>query len=125
MSEQGSPCGGSRASKLLLRAAVLHPGTVAGPASGARRLNPKTLRPGLVATYRDTAKPTPAEIPHLEPTIALAWKASEAAAPAPGGRGWHGPLAGLSQRLPRQGLIASRCRLRGKFRLTVAGKELF
>ncbi len=53
------------------------------------------LRPGLVATYRDGAKP-PVEIVRLEPTVALTWKTGETAHPrlaaGAGGVEWTGYL---------------------------------
>src|SRR5262245_37591772 len=39
------------------------------------------LRPGLIATYRDMAKPTSIEFVKVDPTIAIHWKAGEAAHP--------------------------------------------
>jgi mono/diheme cytochrome c family protein len=79
------------------------------------------LRPGLLTTHRDS---TPLEITRLEPTIALLLKAGEAAHPRLSPQGstirWEGYLNIL-----RPGTYRFSARLRGKFRLTVAGKEVF
>jgi mono/diheme cytochrome c family protein len=84
------------------------------------QVNRKALRPGLVATHRD-AKPGGAEVVQLEPAIALALKADEAAHPrlaAPAGTvRWDGFLNVL-----RAGEYQFSAVLRGKFRLTIAGK---
>lgn len=81
------------------------------------------LRPGLVATFKDAAKPAPVEIVQLEPTIDLSWKSDEAAHPRLAANGgavrWDGFLNVL-----RPGTYRFRVFLRGKFRLTVAGKEV-
>jgi cbb3-type cytochrome oxidase cytochrome c subunit len=81
------------------------------------------LRPGLVATYRDDARPTPVEIVRLEPTIALAWKAGGTAHPrlAAGGGTvrWEGYVNVL-----RPGAYRFSVTLRGRFRLSVAGKDV-
>lgn len=80
------------------------------------------LRPGLVTTYRDDARPHPTEIVRLEPTIALALGPGEAAHPrltAEGGTvEWKGYLNVL-----RGGAYRFRVRLRGEFRLKLGGKE--
>src|SRR6267378_4778432 len=81
------------------------------------------LRPGLVATYRDTAKPAPVEIVQLEPTTALALKAGEAPHPrlaADGGSvRWEGYV-----KILRPGPYRFRAMLRGKLRVTVGGKAV-
>ncbi len=81
------------------------------------------LKRGLVTTYRDTAKPTPAEAIRLEPTVALALKAGEAPHWRLRGDGgtavWQGYLNVL-----RGGKYRFSVRLRGRFRLEVAGKEV-
>lgn len=90
----------------------------------AQEVDPENLRPGLVAVFRDSAKPVPCEITRLEPTLALAWKAGETAHPrlTPDGNTvrWEGFL-----NLPRPGSYQFRIRLVGKFKLTIAGKEMF
>jgi mono/diheme cytochrome c family protein len=81
------------------------------------------LSPGLVATYRDAGQQNPVEIVLPEPTIALAFKNGEAPHPrlrADGGTvRWQGYLNVL-----RAGTYQFSARLRGKFRLTIAGKVL-
>jgi mono/diheme cytochrome c family protein len=103
-----------RASLVVLLAAAL-------PAAGA--VDTDALRPGLVATYRDTAKPTATEIVRREATIALALKAGEAPHPrlaADGGTvGWEGYL-----NVVRAGNYRFRAVVRGQFRLTVGGREV-
>jgi cbb3-type cytochrome oxidase cytochrome c subunit len=83
----------------------------------------ENLRPGLVATFRDTARPAPVEVVRLEPTVALALKAGEAPHPrlaADGGTArWEGYLNVL-----RPGPYRFSARLRGKLRVTVGGKEV-
>ncbi|MCI0462650.1 MAG: hypothetical protein L0Z62_37350 [Gemmataceae bacterium] len=78
------------------------------------------LRPGLVATHRDSGK---AEVVQLEPTIALALGPGESAHPrlSPDGGTvrWEGYLNVL-----RAGDYQFSATLRGTFRLTVAGKEV-
>jgi mono/diheme cytochrome c family protein len=80
------------------------------------------LRPGLVVTYRDTARPARAVV-QLEPSIALALRAGEAPHPrlaADGGTAhWEGYL-----RILRPGLYRFTSTLRGRVRLTLAGKEM-
>jgi cytochrome c553 len=81
------------------------------------------LRRGLVTTYRDDARPAPAEVTRLEPAIALALGPGEAPHPrlAPGGTAvWRGYLSVL-----RGGPYRFQVRLRGRLRLSVAGKEVF
>jgi mono/diheme cytochrome c family protein len=89
----------------------------------ARSAEPEDLRRGLITTYRDAAKPTPAEVMRLEPGIALALKAGEAPHPrlrADGGTvQWQGYVNIL-----RRGAYRFQVRLRGRFRLRVAGKEV-
>jgi mono/diheme cytochrome c family protein len=101
-------------------AVVLSAGLYA--AAGAP-VDPEALRPGLVATYRDAARPTPAEVVRLEPVIALALKAGEAPHPRLGADGgtarWEGHL-----NVVRAGSYRFRVRLRGRFRLTLAGRDV-
>ncbi len=84
---------------------------------------PEDLHRGLVTVFQDQAKPTPAEVVRLEPTVALALGAGEAAHPslqADGGTVvWKGYLNVL-----RGGNYQFQAKLRGKFRLTVGGKEV-
>ncbi len=86
-------------------------------------IEPEELRRGLVTTYRDAAQPTPAEVVRLEPGIALALKPGEAPHPrlrADGGTvGWQGYVNILRRRAYR-----FQVRLRGRFRLRVADKEV-
>jgi mono/diheme cytochrome c family protein/cytochrome c553 len=80
------------------------------------------LRPRLIATHRDAAKPTPVEVVQLEPGIALACKAGESVHPrlAPeGSNRWEGYL-----NVVRAGTYRFSAVLRGKVRLTIAGKEV-
>ncbi len=80
-------------------------------------------RPGLVAYYHDAAAPKPAEVFRLEPTIALNLKAGESPHPRLAAEGgtyeWKGYLNIL-----RPGAYRFSARLRGQFRLQVAGKEV-
>jgi cbb3-type cytochrome oxidase cytochrome c subunit len=103
---------------LSLCFATGHPAQSADPV-----IEPENLRRGLVATYRDAAKPTPAEVMRLEPGIALALKAGEAAHPrlrVDGGSVlWQGYVNVL-----RRGAYRFQVRLRGRFLLRVAGKEV-
>ncbi len=81
------------------------------------------LRPGLVATCRDIAKPTPREVVRREPAVALALKAGESPHPrlaADGGTvRWEGYL-----NVARAGNYRFRALIRGQFRLTIGGKEV-
>jgi mono/diheme cytochrome c family protein len=78
---------------------------------------------GLVATYRDNAKPTPVEVTRLEPTLALALGNGEAAHPrlaADGGTvHWEGTLNIL-----RAGGYHFQAVVRGRFRLALDGKDV-
>jgi mono/diheme cytochrome c family protein len=89
--------------------------------AAARDVDVDDLQPGLVTTYRDTAKPTANEIIQLEPTIALAMKAGEASHPrlaADGGTvRWQGYIKILRPAAYRFDAV-----LRGELRLSVAGK---
>ncbi len=89
----------------------------------AADIEPGSLRRGLIATYRDNAKPTPAEIVQLDPTIALALKANEADHPrlaTDGGTvAWQGHINIL-----RGGTYRFSVRLRGEFTLKIGGKEV-
>ncbi len=93
------------------------------PAVAADAVDADALRPGLVATYRDTARPAANEVVRLEPTIALALKAGEAPHPrlaADGGSvRWEGYL-----NVVRAGNYRFRAVVRGQFRLTVGDKEV-
>src|SRR5438445_3595915 len=89
------------------------------PAGAADEVERENLRPGLVTTYRDAGRGplSPAvEIIQLEPTMALALKAGEAAHPrlsADGGTiRWQGYLNVL-----RAGNYLFAVTLRGNFRL--------
>jgi cytochrome c551/c552 len=99
-------------------------GTVLGPVAAAedKSVEPEDLSRGLVAVYRDTAEPA-REVWQLEPTIALALKAGESPHPrlsADGGSArWQGYI-----NLVRAGEYRFTARLRGRFRLRVAGKEV-
>jgi mono/diheme cytochrome c family protein len=81
------------------------------------------LRRGLVATYRDDARPTAREVVRIEPTVALALKAGEAP---------HSRLSGTDGTARWQGLLTVArggkyrfdVRLRGRFRLEIAGREV-
>jgi mono/diheme cytochrome c family protein len=81
------------------------------------------LLPGLVTTYRDTARPAPREIIRLEPTIALALKSGEAPHPALAGDGGTARWAGQINIL-RAGAYRFSVMLRGKFRLSINGKAV-
>jgi mono/diheme cytochrome c family protein len=109
MTRNGAACG------LLL--------VVSLPALAADAIDADALRPGLVATYRDAARAVPAEIVRLEPTIALALKAGEAAHPRlaadGGGVRWEGYL-----NVVRAGDYRFRALVRGQFRLNIAGKDV-
>ncbi|HKI37510.1 MAG TPA: prolyl oligopeptidase family serine peptidase [Gemmataceae bacterium] len=105
-----------RVSLAVLLAAVL-------PAWGADAVDAGALRPGLVAGYRDTARPAPNEVIRLEPTIALALRAGEAPHPRLGAAGgsvrWEGYL-----NVVRAGDYRFRALVRGQLRLTIGGKEV-
>ncbi|MBV9122566.1 MAG: c-type cytochrome, partial [Planctomycetes bacterium] len=80
------------------------------------------LRPGLVTEYRDEGRP-PVTVVRLEPTIALALNRGEAPHPRLQGDGgsahWEGYLNVL-----RAGNYRFQARVRGRFRLLVAGKPV-
>jgi hypothetical protein len=81
------------------------------------------LRPGLLTTYRDAARPTPVEIVRIDPALGFALKAGESFHPRLAADGetvrWEGYVNVL-----RAGAYRFRAVLRGRFRLTVAGKEV-
>jgi cbb3-type cytochrome oxidase cytochrome c subunit len=83
---------------------------------------PEDLRRGLVTAFTDKAAP-PVEVVRLEPTIAVALHADEAAHPRlrPDGGTvvWKGYLNVI-----RSGNYHFQANLRGKFRMTVGGKEV-
>jgi mono/diheme cytochrome c family protein len=113
---------GGRARPAALGAALVCCLTVG--TAGAREGPPaEDLKRGLVTTYCDAARPTPAEAVRLEPTVALALKAGEAPDWRLRGDGgsaaWHGYLNVL-----RGGTYRFSVRLRGRFRLQVGGKEV-
>jgi mono/diheme cytochrome c family protein len=93
------------------------------PAPAADAVDADALRPGLVATYRDVAKPVPVEVVRLEPNIALALKAGESPHPRLGADGgsvrWEGYL-----NVVRAGNYHFSALVRGQFRLTLGGKEV-
>ncbi len=92
---------------------------LAGPAWSAET----DLRRGLVAVYRDDARPLPREVVRIEPVVALALKAGEAPHPRLAGSGgsarWQGFLS-----VARADKYRFDVRLRGRFRLEVAGQEV-
>jgi cytochrome c551/c552/cytochrome c553 len=83
---------------------------------------PQDLHRGLVTVFTDKAAP-PVEIVQLEPTIALSLQANEAAHPRlrPDGGTvvWKGYINVI-----RSGAYHFQANLRGKFRMTVGGKEV-
>jgi mono/diheme cytochrome c family protein len=82
---------------------------------------PEPMRRGLIATYRDESQPN-RSVTRLEPTVALSLASAEAIHPqlAPDGSAvWTGHL-----NISRAGRYRFAVRLRGEFRLVVAGKEL-
>ncbi|MBL8794001.1 MAG: c-type cytochrome, partial [Planctomycetia bacterium] len=89
--------------------------------SPAGQVDIDELKPGLVADYRDGAKPQPVEVVKLDPTIAVFWKAGEAAHPRlaaeGGGVSWQGYLNVL-----RAGNYRFSARVRGQFELKIADK---
>lgn len=98
-------------------------GMAAGmPVSPARALEPEELHRGLVAQFLDPDGKDAVALSRLEPTIALAWQTAEAGHPrlhANGGKAtWLGRL-----KVARTGAYRFSVRLRGNFRLSVAGKE--
>jgi mono/diheme cytochrome c family protein len=103
---------------LLLGVVGIRAGHAAEPVVQA-----EDLRRGLVTTYRDGARPHPAEVVQLEPTVALALKAGEAPDPRlradDGTVVWKGYLNVL-----RGGAYRFHVRLRGRLLLTVGGKEV-
>jgi mono/diheme cytochrome c family protein len=106
----------------LLLAVLLAPG-FGRPVRGEIILTPGDLQRGLVTTYRDAARPTPAEVVCLEPTVALALKADEAPHPRlrtdGGSAAWRGYLD-----VRQAGAYRFSVRLRGRFRLKIGGKEV-
>jgi cytochrome c551/c552/mono/diheme cytochrome c family protein len=109
--------GTSRTTALRLLFVVL---AVLGPSSGpcsAGPPDPEELRPGVVATHEDGAKP-PTRFHELAPTVALALGPKEAAHPRlalGGGRArWEGYLNIL-----RPGVYRFSAQLRGRFRLRI------
>jgi mono/diheme cytochrome c family protein len=89
--------------------------------SPAGQVDVDELKPGLVATYRDGAKPQAVELVKLDPAIAVYWKAGETAHPRlsaeGGGVEWHGYLNVL-----RAGNYRFSAKVRGQFELKVANK---
>ncbi len=87
------------------------------------QVEPEDLRPGLLASYRDNAQPKPMEVSQLDPCPALNLKTGESPHPrlnsAGGTYRWEGYLKVL-----RAGAYQFSANLRGKVRLTVAGKEV-
>ena len=83
---------------------------------------PEALHRGLVTVFTDKATP-PVEITRLEPTIAVALHANEAAHPRlrPDGGTvvWKGYINVI-----RSGDYHFQANLRGKFRMTIGGKEV-
>jgi mono/diheme cytochrome c family protein len=84
---------------------------------------PETAQRGLLATLRDPGEKDVVAIMRLEPTIAVSWKLGESGhsrLKADGGTVvWKGWI-----HLARKGNYCFSVRLRGVFRLTVAGKEV-
>jgi mono/diheme cytochrome c family protein len=96
--------------------------TLARTDAGEPVVEAEDLRPGLVTTYRDAAPTAIVEITRLEPTIALALKSGESAHPrltAGGTVHWQGYV-----NLLRAGDYQFSAKLRGKFRLVIAGKDV-
>jgi mono/diheme cytochrome c family protein len=94
------------------------------PAAGAEKpVEPEDLRAGLVTTFRDGNQIKSVEVILLEPTVAVALQKGEAAHPrlqADGGTiRWEGHLNVL-----RAGVYRFSANLRGKLRVSVAGKEV-
>jgi mono/diheme cytochrome c family protein len=89
----------------------------------AADVDAEDLRPGLVTTYRDAARPTPVEITRIDPALGFTLKAGESFHPRLAADGetvrWEGYVNVL-----RAGVYRFRAVLRGRFRLTVAGKEV-
>jgi cytochrome c551/c552 len=89
----------------------------------AQAVDADDLRPGLIATYRDPARERPVEVVRLEPTPAVSLGAGEAAHPrlsaAGGSARWDGYVKVL-----RAGPYRFAATLRGKVRVTVAGKPV-
>jgi cytochrome c553/cytochrome c551/c552 len=83
---------------------------------------PEVLRRGLVTVFTDKAAP-PVEVVRLEPTIAVSLQANEAAHPRlrpdRGTVVWKGYLNVI-----RSGNYHFQANLRGKFRMTLGGKEV-
>jgi cbb3-type cytochrome oxidase cytochrome c subunit/cytochrome c551/c552 len=91
--------------------------------AGEQDVADEERHPGLVATYRDNARPTPVEVMRLEPTLALALGNGEAPHPRlaadEGTVHWEGTLNIL-----RAGSYRFQAAVRGRFRLTLDGKEV-
>jgi hypothetical protein len=86
---------------------------------GAAQVDLEELRPGLVASYEDSAG---TRIIRLDPLIGLSWRASETAHPRlePDGTvRWQGYINIL-----RPGAYRFSATLRGKLKVSVAGKEV-
>jgi cytochrome c2 len=93
-----------------------------GAAEAQPQVEPKQLRPGVIVTHRGGGK-KPVAVIQLEPTIALALRASEAPHPRlaadGGGAHYQGYLL-----VERAGTYQFSATLRGKMRLSVGGKEV-
>src|SRR6516225_9779951 len=110
---------------LLGALAALLVGLAPSTALWAADVEPEQLRRGLIVTYRDNAKPTPAEVIQLDATIALALKVSEAAHPrlsADGGtvvwQGYINIVRGGTYRFTTKNL-------HGEFKLKIGDKLVF
>ncbi|VTS03983.1 c-type cytochrome [Tuwongella immobilis] len=85
-------------------------------------IDSEDLRPGLLTTYSDGQSKSP--IVRLEPTIALNWAANESAHPSLSAKSatvkWEGYI-----NLFRAGEYRFEAELRGKAKVTIAGKSVF
>lgn len=103
---------------------VIYGGIMAGAATAAEpAVEVDDLRPGLIASFRDGARPAPVEILRLEPIIALNLRAGESPhprlAPDAGAYEWKGYLNVL-----RPGNYRFSAQLRGNLTLEIAGQKV-
>src|SRR5205085_9624840 len=93
-----------------------------GPVWADDAIQAENLKPGLVAIYRDGAKPDPGQYTRLEPTIALVLKADEAPHPRLAANGGSARWQGFIN-ITRGGRYRFRALVNGNFHLWISNKE--